>query len=218
MNHDRRFLLTARYAALALAGILVFSLAPSASGQAAKPKKSEAAEEQGGKPRPRPNNVDRSKNLDFLFGALKAAPDADTARAIESRILALWTVSGSDTADLLMTRVKKAVDGKDVPLGLELLDAIVEIRPEFIEAWNRRATLHFMNKNFLGAIDDLRQVLAREPRHFGAMAGLGLIMQELGDEKFALAAFRRALELHPFLPRIGELVKTLEEKVEGRPI
>lgn len=218
MNQDRLFLRIPRCAALALAGVLVVSLAPSASGQAAKPNTSETAKEQGGKLRPRPNNVDRSKNLDFLFGALKAAPDAGAARAIEGRILALWTVSGSDTADLLMTRVKKAVDGKDVPLGLELLDAIVEIRPEFIEAWNRRATLHFMNKNFMAAIEDLRQVLAREPRHFGAMAGLGMIMQELGDEKFALAAFRRALELHPYLPRIGELVKTLEEKVEGQPI
>jgi len=118
----------------------------------------------------------------------------------------------------LMTRVKKAVEGKDVALGLELLDALLEFRPEYIEAWNRRATLHFINKNYIAAIEDLRQVLAREPRHFGALVGLGMILQELEDEKFALAAFRRALELHPHLPRVSELAKALEEKVEGRPI
>lgn len=203
-----------RFAALALAGVFALAVVPAASGQAARPKPAERADEAT----PGPGPADRSNNLDFLFGALKAAPDADSARAVESRIVALWTVSGSDTADLLMTRVKKAIEGKDVALGLELLDALLEFRPEYIEAWNRRATLHFINKNYIAAIEDLRQVLAREPRHFGALVGLGMILQELEDEKFALAAFRRALELHPHLPRVSELAKALEEKVEGRPI
>src|ERR1043166_6494278 len=61
---------------------------------------------------PRPQKGDRAKNLDFLFEALKAAPDAETAKAVEQRIWALWFHSGSDTADLLMTRVRAAVEGK----------------------------------------------------------------------------------------------------------
>jgi tetratricopeptide (TPR) repeat protein len=167
---------------------------------------------------PRPQRGDRTQNLDFLFGALKAAPDNETAKAIEERIWALWFVSGSDTADLLMTRVKTAVEGKDLDLAVQLLDAIVEIKPDYVEAWNRRATLFFMKKDYGRALADIRQVLAREPRHFGALSGLGLIMQELGDDKRALEVFRRALAVHPHLERIPDVVKQLTEKVEGRDI
>jgi tetratricopeptide (TPR) repeat protein len=167
---------------------------------------------------PRPNSVDRTKDIDFLFGALKAAPDEVSAKAVENRILTLWMVSGSDTADLLMGRVKQAVDAKDVDLGIRLLDSIVEIKPDYVEGWNRRATLYFAQKDYGAAINDLRQVLAREPRHFGAMVGLGMIFHELDEDKLALLVLRKALEIHPHLARVGDLVKTLTEKVEGRPI
>jgi tetratricopeptide (TPR) repeat protein len=167
---------------------------------------------------PRPTNVDRSRNIEFLFGALKAAPDAEAAKLVENRIMALWLASGSDTADLLMSRVKAAIDEKDFDLAVQLLDSIVEIKPDYVEAWNRRATVHFMKKNFGQSIADIRQVLAREPRHFGALAGLGMIMQEIGEEKRALEIFRRALDVHPHLPRIPDLIKTLTEKVDGRDI
>src|SRR5215468_5959336 len=67
---------------------------------------------------PRAARGDRTKNLDFLFEALKAAPDADSAKLVESRIWALWFTSGSDTADLLMGRVKTATDEKDNNLAI----------------------------------------------------------------------------------------------------
>jgi tetratricopeptide (TPR) repeat protein len=161
---------------------------------------------------------DRIKNLDFLFEALKIAPDADAAKLVESRIWALWLASGSDTADLLMTRVKAAADGKDLNLAIELLNAVIELRPDYVEAWNRRATIHFTNKDYGASLADIRQVLAREPRHFGALSGLGIIMQELGEEKLALEAFRRALAVNPHLQKIPDFVKSLTEKVEGRDI
>jgi tetratricopeptide (TPR) repeat protein len=167
---------------------------------------------------PRASRGDRTKNLDFLFEALKAAPDADAAKLVESRIWALWLASGSDTTDLLMTRVKTAIDGKDTNLAVELLDAVVALRPDYVEAWNRRATLHFANKDYGKSLADIREVLAREPRHFGALSGLGIIMQEFGEEKLALEAFRRALAVNPHLQKIPDFVKTLTEKVEGRDI
>ena len=167
---------------------------------------------------PRAARGDRTKNLDFLFEALKAAPDADSAKLVESRIWALWLASGSDTTDLLMTRVKTAIDGKDTNLAVELLDAVVALRPDYVEAWNRRATLHFANKDYGKSLADIREVLAREPRHFGALSGLGIIMQEFGEDKLALEAFRRALAVNPHLSKIPDFVKTLAEKVEGRDI
>ena len=83
---------------------------------------------------PRAQRGDRTKNLDFLFEALKIAPDAASAKHIEERIWAVWTASGSDTANLLMTRVKAATEAQNVDLALKLLDAVVEIRPDYVEA------------------------------------------------------------------------------------
>jgi len=162
--------------------------------------------------------VPRGQDIEFLFGALKAAPNAEAAKAVEGRIWALWMISPSDTASLLMSRVRRAVEAKNIDLAVKLLDSIVVLRPDYIEAWNRRATLHYMQKDFTRSIEDIRQTLAREPRHFGALAGLGLIMQELGEDKRALEVYRKAIEVNPYLPRIPDLIKSLTEKVEGREI
>jgi tetratricopeptide (TPR) repeat protein len=204
--------------ASALAALLLLSPG-SVSAQTIVPPDGQAIEPmQPPKDLPRPQQGGQTRNLDFLFGALKAAPDADSAKQVEGRIWAQWIASGSDTANLLMTRVKTAIDAKDFNLAIELLDAIVKIKPDYIEAWNRRATIRYMRKEFGESLQDIRQVLIREPRHFGALSGLGMILQEFGDDKRALEAFRRALDIHPNLPRIPDLVKSLTEKVEGRDI
>ena len=167
---------------------------------------------------PKAQRGDRTRSIDFLFEALKAAPDDDSAKAIENRIWALWLSSGSDTADLLMARAKQATEAKELDLAIRLLGSIIEIRPNYLEAWNRRATLYFLKKDYSNSLADLRRVLALEPRHFGALAGLGTILSEIGDERRALEAFRRALAVHPRLNGIADEVKSLTEKVEGRPI
>jgi len=160
----------------------------------------------------------RTRGLDFLFGALKVAPDAESAKAVEARIWAIWSQTPSDTASLLMGRVKTAMDRKEPDVAIKLLDAIIKLRPDYIEAWNRRATLYYLQNNYGKSLADIKQVLLREPRHFGALAGLGMIMQDLGDDKHALDAFRKALVINPHLDRIPDLVKSLSEKVEGRDI
>jgi len=114
--------------------------------------------------------------------------------------------------------VKTAIEAKDLDLAVTLLDGIVKIRPDYIEGWNRRATIFYMKKDYGRAIADIRQVLKREPRHFGALAGLGLILQDIGDDKQALEVYRRALEVYPRMERIPDVVKTLQEKIEGRDI
>ena len=162
--------------------------------------------------------VDRTKNLDFLFGALKAAPDDVSARHVEARIWAIWLQTPSDTAALLMARAKAAVDAHKIDVAIKLLDSVIKLRPDYIEAWNRRATLYYMQNDYGRALADIQQVLIREPRHFGALAGLGMIMQEVGDEKRALEAYRKALAVNPHLEKIPEQVKALTEKVEGRDI
>jgi tetratricopeptide (TPR) repeat protein len=162
--------------------------------------------------------ADKTRGLDFLFGALKAAPDEASAKHVEARIWAIWLQTPSDTTALLMTRAKAAIDAQNIDVAIKLLDAVVKLNPNYIEGWNRRATLYYLKNDYARSIQDIEQVLAREPRHFGALAGLGMIMQDLGDEKRALDAFRKALAVNPHLEKVPELVKTLTEKVEGRDI
>jgi tetratricopeptide (TPR) repeat protein len=157
-------------------------------------------------------------SLDTLFGALKIAPDQASAKAIEDRIWSAWVSSDSDTCTLLMSRVRAASDDKDYDLAVKLLDAIIALKPDYVEAWNRRATVYYLKQDYGHAIADIGEVLAREPRHFGALSGLGMMLQELGDDKDALEAYRKALAIDPRLEGVPDTVKTLQEKVEGRDI
>ena len=208
---------------LALAGTLT-TTAVSAQSPPRNPPQATSPEatQPGGPPRSPlrlPGNAKQTvRGLDFLFGALKAAPDEESARYVEVRILALWSQASSDTISLLMQRVKVATDARQSDVALKMLDEVLKLRPDYIEGWSRRATLHYMRNDYQRSLEDIEQVLIREPRHFGALAGLGVIMQELGDDKRALDAFRKALAVNPHLEKVQELVKTLTEKVEGRDI
>jgi len=203
---------------------LAFSAIVLAASAFARPALAEDTPE--GKPLPNwvapPSDLPRpgrgAYNLDTLFEALKLAPDSESAKSIEDRIWAIWIVSGSDTCNLLMARAKAAADEKDFPLAIKLLDAVIALKPDYVEGWNRRATVYFLMKDYGHSVSDIREVLLREPRHFGALSGLGLILQEIGDDKHALAAYRRALAVDPHLEHVPDVVKTLSEKVDGRDI
>jgi len=206
-----------RVALVVLAGTWLFAAPPaSAQGQRGGPQPQQKMPEAPSKlPKA---DTRKAHGLDFLFGALKVAPNAESAKAVEARIWAIWSQTPSDTATLLMGRVKTAMDRKEPDVAIKLLAAVIKIRPDYVEAWNRRATLYYLKNDYTHSLADIREVLIREPRHFGALAGLGMIMQELGDDKRALDAYRRALSLNPHLERIPDIVKTLTEKVEGRDI
>jgi tetratricopeptide (TPR) repeat protein len=167
---------------------------------------------------PKPGGGDRNRNIEFLFGALKAAPDEASAKSVEDRIWAVWTNSGNETTTFLMGRAKKATDDKDYDLALKMLNAIIEIKPDYIEAWNRRATIYFLKHDYSDSLADIGKVLTREPRHFGALSGLARIMEDIGDDKRALDAYRKEQEVYPRLKGLQEKVKALTEKVEGRNI
>jgi tetratricopeptide (TPR) repeat protein len=199
-------------ATLALAPALAQAQNPKLAPQRQQKKLPEA-------PSKLPNvGADRTRGLQRAKQEIQAAPDEVSAKHVEARIWALWMQTPSDTAALLMVRAKAAMDAKQMDVALKLLDAVVKLRPEYAEAWNRRATLYYLQNDYTHSLEDIEQVLSREPRHFGALAGLGMIMQDLGDDKRALDAFRKALAVNPHLEKVPELVKMLTEKVEGRDI
>src|SRR3954451_9829532 len=92
--------------------------------------------------------ADRGRGLDFLFGALKAAPDEASAKHVEARIWAMWMQTPSDTAALLMSRAKTAMDAQKSDIALKLLDSVIKLRPDYVEAWNRRATIYYMQNDY----------------------------------------------------------------------
>jgi len=160
----------------------------------------------------------RQATLDDLFNRLSGAKDETEANGIASLIERRWSRSGSDTADLLLSRAGEAMKAQDQPLAIELLDRVLTLKPDWAEAWNRRATAFFLLDDPASSMADLRQVLAREPRHFGAWAGLGHIYMAGGDKARALEAYKRALAIHPHIGKLKSLVERLQPEIDGRDI
>ena len=156
--------------------------------------------------------------LDLMFGRLANSDDERRANRIARHIMRRMMQSGSDTIDFLMARSAEAIQENDYPKALDLLDGVVRLKPEFAEGWNRRATVHFLNGDYGQSVADIEQVLRLEPRHFEALAGLGVILEELGDKKGALEAYRKAVEIDPWLRNGRERIAPLELEVEGRGI
>jgi tetratricopeptide (TPR) repeat protein len=162
--------------------------------------------------------VERPKILARLYDELKFAHDAHDASPINETIEELWLLSGSDTIDLLMARADRFIKESDLDLALEILDATVELAPDDAEAWHRRATVHYLQKDYDLALADLRHALNIDPKHYNAINDLGAVLQALGAKKEALQAYRKALEVNPFLEDARQAVESLSRELEGQDI
>ena len=156
--------------------------------------------------------------LDELFKELLTAPTTAEASVLEEQIWQTWGQSGSATVDVLIERADAAEAAGDKPLALSFVDQATSLTPSYAGAWYRRSILRYDADDRAGAISDIQETLRREPRHFGALAGLGLIYEDMGQEKAALEAYRRALEIHPFLDTAKQGVSRLEPKVDGQDL
>lgn len=158
-----------------------------------------------------------ASTLDTLFSELQSGEDGQWQRA-ERQIRAEWSKSGSAAMDLLLERGRDALAAGDLDGALDHLTALTDHAPDFAEGWNALATARFQADSYGPAIEDIRRVLALEPRHFGALAGLGRILEDLGETGGALAAFRAAHAIHPHQPDIKAALDRLERKQPGRDI
>jgi tetratricopeptide (TPR) repeat protein len=166
-------------------------------------------------PAPAPSRTPAA-TLDRLFERLAAAKTPEEAKGIASLIQRRWARSGSDTADLLMTRAQTAMRDKNIELAVELLDRIVSLDPDWAEGWNQRANALFIAGDPIRSMLDIGEALKREPRHFGAMMGLGAILRQQGDDKSAMVAYRRVLAIYPQLEAVKDAVQALAVEVDGR--
>jgi tetratricopeptide (TPR) repeat protein len=199
--------------ALLVAGPAVVAVAPALAGEAPA---AEAPGENATNPAAGGDATARAHgaHLDALFAEL-----ADPANAkwenTQAQIYAAWAESGSASMDLLAERADRAMQAQDLETALSFLDDLVRLDPGYAEGWNKRATVHFLREEYGKALQDIARTLTLEPRHFGAYAGLGIILDRLGDKKGALEAYRRAAEIHPHLPGAAEGIRKLTREVEG---
>lgn len=162
--------------------------------------------------------LDRDGMLAELYAHLAKARSAEEAAPVAKTIETLWLRSGSDTIGLLMRRALKAHAEQKTELALQLLDAVVELAPDYAEGWSRRAVLYYSQDDIEHAAGDLRRALALDPNHYKALEGLAAILRESGQKKSALGAYRQLLLIYPFLPGAQEAADELRIEVEGRGI
>jgi tetratricopeptide (TPR) repeat protein len=200
--------------------LLLFALpvlAPAAAQQSrnppATPRSAPPAEPERRAPDPR-----HQSRMDQLFERLAASGTEIEAASIADQIARLWSRSGSDTLDLLMERVQQAQQAQEGEVALDILDSVLALKPDWAEAYSRRASVHFQRKDLDAAMRDLRQTLTLEPRHFQALAGIGMIFQQNGNEKQALAAFREALKINPHFKGIKQASEKLATDNDGQGI
>jgi len=145
-----------------------------------------------------------------------ADPELRNWNVVEGDLLRRWQFSGSATADYLLRRGQEALEADDFEAAYDHLTALVDHAPDFAEGWNARATLFFQMQMYGPAIADLQRVLALEPRHFGALAGLGMMLEDMGDTDRALEAYEAAHAIHPNQPDIAGLLERLRARLEGQ--
>lgn len=156
----------------------------------------------------------QSVDVEALLGDL-ADPETQNWQSLERQIQAEWSKSGSPAMDLLLQRGLKALEAKDYALALDHFTALTDHAPDFAEGWNGRATALF-NKNMYGpALEDIGKVLTLNPDHYGAMTGLAVILNELGDKKRALAAWKMVAAINPHRPETRAAIEQLEKETGG---
>jgi len=152
--------------------------------------------------------------LDELFMRLQTTADAQEAELIEGLIWTLWFQSGDPDTDRLLASGNDAMGAGRYDEALARFSRVIERDPTFAEGCNRRATLHYLMGNFDASVRDIQETLAREPRHFGALSGLGLINTALERWDSAVKAYEEALRVNPFLSGAGSNIEDLRKKLE----
>jgi len=161
--------------------------------------------------------VEHDDELDALFAGL-ANPEMSETGQIENRIYEIWSQSGSPAMDLILERGQRALAEGDAKTSIDHFSALIDHAPNFAEAYNGRATAWFQLGKYGLSLEDIARTVDLNPRHFGALSGLALILEELGNKPGALEAWRRVQALHPTREGMDDAMQRLEREVEGETL
>ncbi len=158
----------------------------------------------------------KDERLPAFFLALRDAPNPLVAQQAEMAIWSIWAETGDPALDRILAEGIAAMAERRFSTALARFDDLIRRRPDFAEGWNKRATLYYLMQDYPASLADIDRTLELEPRHFGALAGLGLVNAALGRDAAALDAFERVLHLYPLdnTARVNRAVvkKRLDEK------
>lgn len=154
--------------------------------------------------------------LEPLFERLRTAANAALADDVEGEIWRIWLQSGDEDLNRLLAEGMRAMQVGDSERALAIFDRVVARAPGFAEGWNKRATVHWLRNEYSDSMRDIQQTLRLEPRHFGALSGMGLIFDELEDPEGALRAFEAVLRIHPHARGARERVEALRQELQNR--
>lgn len=160
----------------------------------------------------------RRDELDRLFNALAEAPNAVAGKRLAGQIQVQWNQSGSATIDYLMGKAREAMQESRNDVALDLVSEAIALKQDYAEAWNLRATIHFLQGEMGQSMADIERVLALEPRHFGALTGMAAILQQTGRNASALALYERALGVFPTLEPAQEQSEQLKKKLANQTL
>ncbi len=156
--------------------------------------------------------------LDALFDRLQTTDSEAEAAALTSQVWAIWHQSDSALVNAFMSDGIEEMSRRNYKEALAAFNKVVEADPDFAEGWNKRATVYYLMGEYVASVRDIERTLTLEPRHFGALSGLGLIYLALGEDSAALKAFEAALKVNPHLPGARAHAAELRRHLHGKPI
>ncbi|MCP4333846.1 MAG: tetratricopeptide repeat protein [Gammaproteobacteria bacterium] len=158
------------------------------------------------------------QRLDGLFQALQDTQDADELVEVEASIWEIWYQSGVTEIDVMMVEAGELVRSGELVAAEAIYASIIEQAPTFSEGWNRRATVRFYQRDYDGSLEDIEETLKLEPRHFGAIWGLGMIMGAQQDFQRAIIAFEKLLEIKPNSRDVRPRIELLKQELARQSV
>jgi tetratricopeptide (TPR) repeat protein len=209
MRHPARALFASLAIAAFLAGASVWADEPPTAPDATQD--GQAPQAKHDEPPPKTPAEERAE----LYTRLAASKDADETGGIITRLLHLYSESGSDTADLLLRRARQAIGVQNYSDALKILDATIALQPDWAEGWNARATTRYLDDDYKGSMADIAQTLKRDPKHLGALMGMGMILEAREKREDALKVYERVLEIAPHWRNAQEAADKLKAALAG---
>jgi tetratricopeptide (TPR) repeat protein len=218
MRHPARSLFASLAIAAFLAGASARADDPPAAPQDTPDGQAPQAKPDGPAPQAKkdepPEKTPAEERAD-LYTRLAASKDADETAGIITRLLQNYSESGSDTADLLLRRARQAIGVENYSDALKILDATIALQPDWAEGWNARATTRYLDDDYTGSMADIAQTLKREPKHLGALMGMGMILEARDKRDEALKVYERVLEIAPHWRNAQDAADKLKAALAG---
>jgi tetratricopeptide (TPR) repeat protein len=218
MRHPARALFASLVIAAFLAGASAWADEPPAAPEATPDVQAPQAQPDGPPPQAKkdePPEKTPAEERAELYTRLAASKDADETSGIITRLLHNYSESGSDTADLLLRRARQAIGVENYSDALKILDATIALQPDWAEGWNARATTRYLDDDYKGSMADIAQTLKREPKHLGALMGMGMILEAREKREEALKVYERVLTIAPHWRNAQEAADKLRAALAG---